>query len=72
MLLAAACDDDDDAGDDDAGATATPPSSAVGPGISIAEALDSTLDGPLLVNGALVIRSDEVRLCEALAESFPP
>jgi len=65
-LLAAAC---DDAG---AGPTAAPSSSAVGPGISIADALASGLDGPLLVNGFLVVQGDAVRLCEALAESFPP
>ena len=45
---------------------------AGGPGISIAEALASTLDGPLLVNGAVVITDGEARLCSALAESFPP
>ena len=44
----------------------------MGPGITIAQALDSDLDEPLLVNGFLVATGDEVRLCEALAESFPP
>ena len=58
-----ACGDDDD----DGGA-----SSAVGPGITIAQALDSDLDEPLLVNGFLVASGEEVLLCEALAESFPP
>ena len=54
------------------------PSSGVGPGISVSEALAADLDGPLLVNGFLVIRGGEhddpevVRLCEALAESYPP
>lgn len=48
------------------------PSSAVGPGISVSDALGSTLAGPLLVNGMLLVRDGEVRLCEALAESFPP
>ncbi|GMQ86202.1 MAG: hypothetical protein BMS9Abin07_1775 [Acidimicrobiia bacterium] len=47
--------------------------SAVGPGISVAEALDSTLTGPLLVNGFIVTTPDGVvYLAEALAESFPP
>jgi hypothetical protein len=72
LLLAAACNDDDDSDDGGDGATPTPPSSAVGPGISVAEALASTLDGPLLVNGFVVVRDGEARLCEALAESFPP
>ncbi len=66
--------------DDDAGATATPTIAAgvtgatlgVGPGLSVAEALSSTLDGPLLVNGFLVAVGDAVRLCEVLLESFPP
>ena len=52
--------------------TLTGPSSAVGPGISVAEALASTLESPLLVNGFLVAANDEVRLCSLLAESFPP
>ena len=67
LLVAAACDDAAAADP-----TAAPPSSAVGPGISIAEALSSTLDEPLLVNGFLVVQGDEAELCEALAESFPP
>lgn len=45
---------------------------AGGPGILVAEAIASTLDGPLLVNGAVVITDGEARLCFALAESFPP
>ena len=68
LLLAAACDDDEDA----VAPAGTPPASAVGPGISIAEALASTLDEPLLVNGFLVVQGERAELCEALAESFPP
>jgi hypothetical protein len=74
-----ACSDDDDATAtptptataDDSGAAGTIPS-AMGPGISVTEALASTLDGPLLVNGYLVITPEGARLCEVLAESFPP
>ena len=51
---------------------ASGPVGGVGPGISIPEALTTTLQGPLLVNGFLVAESGEVRLCEALAESLPP
>ena len=48
-------------------------SAGVGPGISIDEATDSTLDGPLLVNGFIVAEEGgEVRLCSALRESYPP
>jgi hypothetical protein len=44
----------------------------VGPGLSVSEALASDLFGPLLVNGFIVIRDGETRLCEVLLESFPP
>lgn len=48
------------------------PVSGVGPGISIGEALTSKLTGPLLINGLLHVQNDKARLCETLAESFPP
>ena len=58
------------AGDDVAGPDLV---SGVGPGISVTEALDSTLAGPLLVNGFIVTTPDGlVYLAELLAESFPP
>jgi hypothetical protein len=58
------------AGDDVAGQDLV---SGVGPGISVSEALDSTLTGPLLVNGFIVTAPDGlVYLAELLAESFPP
>ncbi|MDA0350602.1 MAG: hypothetical protein O3A10_00135 [Chloroflexi bacterium] len=56
---------------DGGGAAGTFPT-AMGPGISVTEALDSSLDGALLVNGFLVITPEGARLCELLAESFPP
>jgi hypothetical protein len=43
-----------------------------GPGISIDEALASDSAEPLLVNGNLLAQGEEIRLCSALAESFPP
>ena len=43
----------------------------VGPGLSVSDALASDLTGPLLVNGFIVIRDGETRLCELLLESFP-
>ena len=64
-VIAAACGDDD-------GGLDSGPISGVGPGISIAEALASNLDGPLLVNGHLHVQNDQALLCELLAESFPP
>jgi hypothetical protein len=43
-----------------------------GPAISIDEALASGSDEMLLVAGNLLAQGAEVRLCSALAESFPP
>ncbi len=71
-LLVIAC------GGDDIDSTDNGPSAGLGPGISIGDAIASDLDGPLLINGFLVIQGgehddpEEVRICEALAESFPP
>jgi len=56
-------------------ATSGTPSSGApipGGGLTVDEALASTLDGPLMVAGFLVATGDEARLCSALAESFPP
>ena len=64
-VVAAACGDDDD--DPVSG-----PTIGVGPGLSIGEALTSNLTGPLLINGLLHVQTGQVRLCESLAESFPP
>ena len=74
-VVAAACGDDDgdvDSSPVDSGPVDSGPISSVGPGISIGEALASNLKGPLLVNGHLHAQNDQVRLCEVLAESFPP
>lgn len=52
-----------------------PPATAglgAGPGISIEEALASGSAEQLLVNGNLLAQGEEIRLCSALAESFPP
>lgn len=48
------------------------PGTATGPGITVDQALASTLSGPLLVNGALFVMGDQARLCGAIAESYPP
>ncbi len=48
-------------------------STAVGPGISIDDAIASASDEPLLINGWLVVSPQgEVRFCSALGESKPP
>jgi hypothetical protein len=50
----------------------SPPASAMGPGLSVAEAIGSGLEGPLLVRGVLVERDGKLRLCSAILESHPP
>ncbi len=64
-VVVAACGDDD-------GDLVSGPISGVGPGISIGEVFTSNLTGPLLINGLLHVQNDQARLCEVLAESFPP
>jgi hypothetical protein len=78
MLAAAAalagCGGDDVAADDAASGPTMPQTSGLGagPGIAIDDALSSGSDEMLLVNGNLLAQDGEVRLCSALAESFPP
>ena len=62
MLAAglAACGGDDSPADDD------------GAVVFIDDALASDSDEPLVVSGNLLAQGDDVRLCSALAESFPP
>lgn len=43
-----------------------------GGGLSVQEAIDSDLDGPLMVKGYLIERDGELRLCELILESYPP
>ncbi|MFN2471554.1 MAG: hypothetical protein ABR583_11325 [Gaiellaceae bacterium] len=61
-------------GDDAVKTTPAPPAAGtpIGPGLTVAQALRSELDGPLLVRGALVADGKHTRLCDALAESYPP
>jgi len=54
------------------GGVGTPDTGVSGSGISIQAALNAGLTGPLLVNGFVLASGGEVRLCDALAESFPP
>jgi hypothetical protein len=77
VLAAAAlagCGGEDTTDDASGGAGSVPQTSglAAGPGISIEQALAADTDEPLLVNGNLLAQDGEVRLCYALAESFPP
>ncbi len=72
-LLAVACGDDDQADTPVPGGETTSAGNALGPGITVAEALASKLEGPLLVNGWLWRQSNgEVRLCTTLTDATPP
>ena len=71
-VVVAACGDDGDLVSSPVSDVGPGISSGVGPGISIGEALTSDLQGPLLINGQLHVQNGRARLCEALAESFPP
>lgn len=66
-----ACGGTGEPADDDAGSPKVS-GIAAGPGISIEEALASKLTETLLVKGNLLAEGGDVRLCSALAESFPP
>ncbi len=48
------------------------PGSGDEPALAIEEALAAEANEPLLVRGNLLAERDEIRLCSALAESFPP
>jgi hypothetical protein len=55
---------------DDAGGTMM---EGMGPGISVAELLAATIDGPFLVNGYVFVGTDgSVVISDAIAESYPP
>ena len=55
---------------DDAGGTTM---AGMGPGISVAELLAATIDGPFLVNGYVFVGTDgSVVISDAIAESYPP
>ena len=71
----AGCGGDADPTDDAAGGSPTATQStglAAGPAISIEEALATGSDEMQLVAGNILAQDGEVRLCSALAESFPP
>ena len=56
------------------GADSPPSAGAPAPGgaLTVQEALETDAQGPLLVRGYVVSRGADVRLCSALAESYPP
>jgi hypothetical protein len=62
------------AGDDGAPTASTPVAgSPVGPGISVAQARRDDVEGPVLVNGYLVVTANgRVRICTGLRGTRPP
>jgi len=74
--IAAGCTGDGDGSARRSSATAGghPPAvgAPLGPGVGVADALGSGIDGPVLVNGYLVATTTGVRLCTSLGESTPP
>ena len=61
--------------EEDVATTTAPPAAGTpipGGGLSVQEAIDSDLDGPLMVRGYLIERDGELRLCEEILESHPP
>jgi hypothetical protein len=74
VALIAGCGGDAGPGADNNSAPAPSQVSGLGagPGISIEDALASDTDEQLLVNGNLLANGEDVRLCYALGESFPP
>jgi hypothetical protein len=62
------------AGEDAATTTAPPAAGAPipGGGLSVQEAIDSDVDGPLMVRGYVIESDGELRLCDGILETHPP
>ena len=75
-LTVAACSSSDDTADESLPPNTSDTSGSSGMvvdgGISVGEALAYMGDEPVAVEGFVVIDAEGARLCEALAESFPP
>jgi len=75
LLGAAGCGSTDDSSSADSPDGSSAPDSQGAPipggGLSIQEAIDSDLDGPLMVKGYLIERDGKLRLCDAILESSP-
>jgi len=63
LALAAGCGSDDGSDAEPAGGSPAAGAAIPGGGLTVAEAIASTLDGPLLVKGYVVEVGDEMRLC---------
>ena len=71
MMVLGACGDDDDTAEPTVEPTAVPTSTAE-PTVEPTAVPTSTAEPTVSVTGFVVDDGDRVRLCEALAESFPP
>jgi hypothetical protein len=69
--VASACLEGAEDCDDIPTGTGGPQSGADG-SVPVAEAVAAGIDGPFLMSGFYLAAGDDARLCEALAESFPP
>lgn len=67
LAISSACGRDREGGGSGGGDRPKPPPG----GLTVAQALESEV-GPIRVKGAVVARGDDIRLCDTLAESFPP
>ena len=75
VLVLAACGGDDETAPTFTPIQTAPPPAGVpapGGGLSVQEAIDSDLDGPLMVRGYVIEREGVLRLCSAILESNPP
>jgi hypothetical protein len=72
VLALAACGRGEETEPQQSGPPAPTPGAATGPGLTVEEAMASDLEGPLLVRGMLLADDESTRLCDALAESYPP
>ncbi|MGI9649067.1 MAG: hypothetical protein ACR2OI_11155 [Acidimicrobiia bacterium] len=57
---------------DSDGTPITPTGMPADGGLTVTDALASDVAGTLAVQGFLLVNAEEARLCEALAESYPP
>lgn len=57
---------------DSSGTPITPTGMPADGGLTVSDALASDATGTIAVNGFLLVNAEGARLCEALAESYPP
>ena len=70
VAAAGGCGSGEDAATTDAPRVAGAP--IPGGGLTVQEAIDSEVEGPLMVRGYVIERDGELRLCDGILESYPP